>query len=139
MVGLQSSIPGLVEINLLGFLPVQQEKDKIINFLIFNKSRIIYPLKNRNGIVKRQSQQVLGVRFEMVMEQDPTEENSQIFENPAEKLQEIMDEGGRKKIADELAERGANFTIDENVAVEAVLSRMISEEFRKRLKIDKIS
>ena len=70
----------------------------------------------------------------MVIEQDPTEENSQIFENPAEKLQEIMDEGGREKIADELISRGANFTIDENIAVEAVLSRMISEEFRKRFK-----
>ena len=68
----------------------------------------------------------------MVIEQDPTEDNSEIFENPAEKLQEIMDDGGRKKISDELASRGASFTIDENVAVEAVLSRMISEDFRNR-------
>jgi len=89
-------------------------------------------LKNRNGIVKRQSEQVLGVLFEMVIEQDPDEDNSEIFENPAEKLQEILDEGGREEISNELLSRGANFTIDENVAVEAVLSRMISEDLRKR-------
>jgi hypothetical protein len=68
----------------------------------------------------------------MVIEQDPTEDNSEIFENPAEKLQEIMDDGARKKISDKLADLGENFTVDENVAVEAVLSRMISEEFRNR-------
>lgn len=68
----------------------------------------------------------------MVIEQDPTEDNSEIFENPAEKLQEIMDDGGRQKISNDLASRGANFTIDENVLVEAVLSRIISEEFRNR-------
>lgn len=89
-------------------------------------------MKNRNGIVKRQSEQVLGVLFEMVIEQDPDEDNSEIFENPAEKLQEILDEGGREEISNELLSRGANFTIDENVAVEAVLSRMISEDLRKR-------
>ena len=97
------------------------------------KKTNINSLKNRNGIVKRQSgQDVLGVRFEMVIEQDPTEDNSEIFENPAEKLQEIMDDGARKKISDKLADLGENFTVDENVAVEAVLSRMISEEFRSR-------
>jgi len=68
----------------------------------------------------------------MVIEQDPDEDNSEIFENPAEKLQEILDEGGREEISNELLSRGANFTIDENVAVEAVLSRMISEDLRKR-------
>ena len=87
-------------------------------------------------IVKRQSGDgtpVLGVRFEMEITQDPAEENNDLFANPGEKLQEIMDAGARKKISKNLESLNASFTIDENVAVEAVLSRMISDDFRKRL------
>ena len=84
--------------------------------------------------MKRQSasgNDVLGVLFEMQIEQDPSEANNQLFENPAAKLQEILDEGGTQRISEELKKQNVTYTIDENVAVEAVLSRMSSSDPRK--------